>query len=114
RDLLAVCRGMIGLHHEACLTAGALVSSSDPFTQVRLCSALPGLDDVDCVRGTAVPALAPSPLRDQVALVAMCGSFDGRARPGCYEWLGKTLAVVTNGRFLKIGCRRLKTGAADC
>jgi hypothetical protein len=113
-DLLAVCRGMRGLHHEACLTAGALVSSSDPFSQVHLCSALRGNEAVDCVRGTAVPALAPSPLSEQVELVARCRSFDAAARAGCYEWLGKTLAVVTNGRFLRVGCPRLGSGASDC
>jgi hypothetical protein len=113
-DLLAVCRGMRGLNHEACLTAGALVSSSDPFTQVRLCRGLHGLDAVDCVRGTAVAALEQSPLSEQVELAASCRSFDAAARPGCYRWLGKALAVVTNGGFLRTGCARLGSGAADC
>ena len=90
-------------------------SSSDPFTQVRLCRGLHGVDAVDCLRGTAVPALARGPLAEQVSLVAQCGAFDAGARAGCYEWLGKTLAVVTNGRFLKTGCARLlRAGAADC
>ena len=114
RDLLAVCRGMRGLHHEACLTAGALVSSSDPFTQVRLCSALRGTEAVDCVRGTAVAAVTSGPPAEQVELAAGCRTFDASARAGCYEWLGKTLAVVTNGRFLRTGCARLGSGAVPC
>jgi hypothetical protein len=32
-------------------------------------------------------------------------------RRGCYEWLGRTLAVVTNGSFRERGCGALQAGA---
>ena len=33
-------------------------------------------------------------------------------RPACYRWLGKALAVVTDGRFGEEGCPQLAAGAA--
>ena len=37
--------------------------------------------------------------------------FDGRPRTGCYFWLGKTLAVVTDGAFAEEGCPELQSDA---
>jgi len=110
-DLRALCRGMRGIHHHGCIIGGSAASSSNPFSQVRLCSALPGPDAADCVHGLR-PAIGP--LADQISLITECKSFVASARAGCYRWLGKTLNVVTNGRFLKSGCGKLESGAADC
>jgi hypothetical protein len=44
------------------------------------------------VRGVADQALAGEPQR-QLALIRMCRTAD------CFAWLGRTLAVVTNGEF---------------
>jgi len=33
------------------------------------------------------------------------------ARSDCYEWLGRTLAVVTNGGFRDRGCTKLAASA---
>src|SRR5207245_7067457 len=108
-DLRALCHGMRGTHHDGCIIGGSATSSSNPFSQVRLCSALHAPDAVDCVHGLR-PAIGP--LADQISLIEECRSFVASARAGCYQWLGKTLNVVTNGRFLRAGCGKLEAGAA--
>ena len=110
-DLLALCRGMQGIQHDGCIIGGSAAGSSNPFSQVQLCSALPGPDAVECVHGLR-PAIGP--LADQISLIKGCRAFVTSARAGCYYWLGKTLNVVTNGRFLRAGCGKLRAGAADC
>jgi hypothetical protein len=65
---------------------------------------LRGLDQHACVRGVADQALAGKPTR-QLALIRMCRTAD------CYAWLGRTLAVVTNGSFR---CSALARGRAAC
>jgi hypothetical protein len=39
-------------------------------------------------------------------LIRGCETF-GSTRSACYRWLGKALAVVTNGRFGEEGCPQL-------
>jgi hypothetical protein len=38
--------------------------------------------------------------------------FGGAVRAACFRWLGKTLAVLTNGTFARSGCPRLATAGA--
>ena len=40
-------------------------------------------------------------------MIRACGGIERTARRGCYEWLGLTLAVVTNGAFRERGCTKL-------
>jgi hypothetical protein len=51
-----------------------------------------------------------------VRLIRECGRVVAGARRGCYEWLGRTLAVVTNGAFRAGGCTKLSAAVArrDC
>jgi hypothetical protein len=46
-----------------------------------------------------------------VELIGRCDHVRA-ARAACYRWLGKTLAVVTNGEFERTGCAELATGHA--
>jgi hypothetical protein len=71
---------------------------------MRVCRSLGGLDGRACVRGVADQALAGEP-RKQLALIRMCRTAD------CYGWLGRTLAVVTNGGFR---CAALVRGRGAC
>ena len=87
-----------------CISAATLVISTDPFEQMRVCSQLRGLDAEACVRGVADQALAGRPAR-QLALIRRCRTAD------CYAWIGRTLAVVTNGAFR---CAALMHGRAAC
>jgi hypothetical protein len=42
-----------------------------------------------------------------VRLIRRCELFAGATRASCYTWLGKTLAVLTDGDFEQAGCPEL-------
>jgi hypothetical protein len=100
-DLRRTCRGLNRLERGACISGATLAISGDPFEQMRVCVRMSALDSAACVRGVADQALAGEPAR-QLALIRMCRAND------CYRWIGRTLAVVTNGRFR---CDALSTRA---
>jgi hypothetical protein len=89
-----------------CISAAALTISSNPFDQIRVCAQLRGEDAAACLRGVPDQALAGKPA-GQLRLIRECGHIERAARRGCYEWLGRTLAVVTNGAFRERGCTKL-------
>ena len=93
-DLRRACRGVAGIQRFGCISGAALVVSSDPFAQIRVCAQLRGADADACVRGIADQALGGEPAR-QLALIRRCGAIG----LDCYAWLGRTLAVVSNGTF---------------
>ena len=49
---------------------------------------------------------------DLVALIRQCDGFPGGTKLACYRWLGKVLAVVTDGAFGGFGCRSLPDAPA--
>jgi hypothetical protein len=49
--------------------------------------------------------------RRQVRLIRSCANVRRSAQRGCYEWLGKTLNVVTDGAFADAGCSGLRYSA---
>jgi hypothetical protein len=105
-DLVRMCRGLRSLERFGCISAAALTISSNPFDQMRVCARLRAADADACFRGVPDQALAGRPAR-QVELIRRCARVAADARRGCYEWLGRTLAVVTNGAFRVRGCTRL-------
>ena len=110
-----LCHGLAGLQREGCVAAASLISNPDPFAQFRICSHLKG-DDVDsCLRGVGTQDL-PDAFTSGLKLIARCGSLATSARAGCYSWFGRTLTVLTDGRFAKRGCRQLtsRAGRAAC
>ena len=109
--VLAVCRGLSGIQHGACITAAAVVSSSDPFTQMDLCRELRRAEASDCVRGVRAPELGQSPLPLQIKLIRQCADVYHPAQAACYRWLGTALNVVTNGKFSDDGCGALTFAA---
>jgi hypothetical protein len=40
----------------------------------------------------------------RVKLIERCATLRRSAQGACYEWLGTTLSVVTNGRFKSLAC----------
>jgi hypothetical protein len=103
-DLRRTCRGLRSIQRFGCISAATLTISSDPFEQMRVCAQLGGRDAAACVRGVADQALAGRPAR-QLALIRKCRTAD------CYKWIGRTLAVVTNGAFR---CAALTQGRQAC
>jgi hypothetical protein len=71
---------------------------------MRICVRMRGADAAACVRGVPDQALSRKPAA-QLRLIRMCATAD------CYEWLGRTLAVVTNGGFVRTGCTQLGPAA---
>ena len=45
-------------------------------------------------------------------LIAGCELFAAPTRGACCRWIGKTLAVLTNGAFVRTGCPTLPTAGA--
>ena len=107
-DLDAICDGLAGLQREACITGAAVIGPAAPAAQLRICARLRVASDArGCIRGTKVPNLLDRPIADHVRLIRRCGSFPRATRADCYRWLGKTLAVLTDGEFGRSGCARL-------
>ena len=109
-ELVGFCRGLESLQRFGCISAAALTVSSNPFEQMRICAGLRGRDASACLRGVPSQALAGEPER-QLTLIRSCSRIALAARSDCYEWLGRTLAVVTNGAFRTRGCTRLAANA---
>lgn len=107
-DVAGLCAGLDGLQRQGCIGAASLIVSPDPFEQMRVCAQFRGADAVGCVRGIRVPGVAGRP-KAQVDLIQRCATFAvGAAQRGCYDWLGQTLAVVTDGAFVERGCEELR------
>lgn len=110
-DVRAVCSGLGGLQRSACVTAAALISADDPFTQMEVCAGFRDAKAADCIRGVRAPDLGQSPLAEQVRLIRRCANIVHAAQAACYRWLGMALNVVADGRFGAGGCPDLRYAA---
>ena len=111
-DILALCEGLDDVQHGGCITAASVVAPPDPSRQLAICAELDGGEAVSCIHGTKVQNLIASPPEDHVALLQGCDAFPGSTRLECYRWLGKTLAVLTNGDFEQYGCGSVANAGA--
>ena len=102
-----LCEGLDGLQREGCVTAVSVIGPPDPAEQLQLCAALANADAASCIRGTKVQNLLGASTASFVALVERCEQFEGGTRAACFRWLGKTVAVLTDGAFARDGCPRL-------
>jgi hypothetical protein len=97
-DVLRPCADLRPLQRSGCVAAVAVTIAGAPLVQLGVCSRLRAVDASSCIRGAAVQAVAGKP-RAQARLVRACTRFPRGARGDCFTWLGRTLAVVTDGRF---------------
>lgn len=112
-DVDALCSGLSGLQRSGCVTAAALIGPSDPAAQLAMCARMPAAtDQASCARATKVQNLLGKPVATFVPIVDGCARFAVPARAPCYRWLGKALAVLTDGAFTRAGCPRLRGAAA--
>ena len=103
-----LCEGLDGLQREACVTGAAVIGPADPTAQLKLCAGLADPSDAaGCIRGTKAQNLLGAPASDFVRLIGRCELFAGVTRDGCYRWLGKAIAVLTDGAFAQSGCPKL-------
>jgi len=107
--ILKACAGLRGLQRYGCVSAASLKVPEDPLTQTRICARL-GRDAAACLRGVAVQALERDPAR-QRELFALCTRMPHGEKGDCRSWFGRTLALVTDGRF-PCPDRACRTGAA--
>ncbi len=104
-----LCEGLDGLQREACVTGAAVIGPADPAVQLELCAGLNDpADAAGCIRGTKTQNLLGRPVSDFVRLIGRCELFAGATRAGCYRWLGKAIAVLTDGAFEQTGCPSLR------
>ena len=104
------CAGLRRLQRYGCVSAAALSIPEDPFVQTRICGRLRARDASACLRGVAVQALERSPAR-QRTLFALCTRMPRGEGSDCRQWFGRTLALVTDGRF-QCPDRACRRGAA--
>ena len=97
-DVVRPCGGLRPLQRSGCVAAVAVTIGNDPLHQLEVCRQLLPVDASSCVRSVAVQGVAGRP-RAQRALLHACSRFASAARAGCYSWIGRTLAVVTDSRF---------------
>ena len=104
------------LAYALAVATGIAHVATQSVAQNAAAPASPGGPDASaCLRGVPDQALAGRP-RQQLALIRACVRMAVGARASCYSWLGRTLAVVTNGVFRERGCTRLRSARArtDC
>jgi hypothetical protein len=111
-DIEDLCDGLEGLQRGGCVTAASVIGPPDPAEQLRICSRLDAADAANCVRGTKAQNLQDAPTEAYVRLAGGCERFAPAVRGACYRWLGKALAVLTDGEFARTGCPRLAGAAA--
>jgi len=113
-DFENLCGGLEGLQRHACITGASVIGPPDPRNQLAVCASLEDPQDVEaCIRGTKVQNLINFPASLSVEVIQACNQqFHGAMAITCDRWLGKTLGVVTNGKFRTTGCPKLPTPAA--
>lgn len=107
RDLEQLCRRTTAVQRRGCITAASVIGSPNPLRQLRVCRGMAVADMLPCVHGTKVQNLDADDLTNQLRVIARCDGFPPAVRGGCYRWLGKVLAVTTDGRFGRTGCPRV-------
>jgi hypothetical protein len=100
----SLCTSLTGRQRAGCIGAASLITSADPFIQIRICARLRGADTVSCLYGMNVQNVATARGSRRVKLIQSCADLRRSAQGACYEWLGTTLSVVTNSRFRTLGC----------
>jgi hypothetical protein len=97
-SIRGACTGLRRLQRYGCISGAALSIPEGPLAQTRICARLATTDAAACLRGVAVQALERNGRR-QRALFALCARMPRGALSDCRRWFGRTLALVTDGRF---------------
>jgi hypothetical protein len=100
----SLCTGLRARQRAGCIGAASLITSADPFIQIRICDKLKAADTISCLYGMNVQNVATARGSRRVRLIERCATLRRSAQGACYEWLGTTLSVVTNGRFRTLAC----------
>jgi hypothetical protein len=110
-DVVRPCGALRPLQRSGCVAGVAVTIEGDALQQLAVCRQLRAVDAASCLRGAAVQGYAGRPAA-QARLLRSCARFASGARAACYSWLGRTLAVVTDGRFSCAAAERASSRAA--
>jgi hypothetical protein len=111
----SLCAGLRARQRAGCVGSATLITSADPFIQIRICGRLRGPDTISCLYGMNIQNVATARGSRRVKLIERCADLRPSAEGACYEWLGTTLSVVTNGRFRSLACPFIaRTGRNPC
>ena len=96
-----LCGGLEGLQRHACVTGASVIGPPDPRNQLTVCAQLEDVQDVEaCIRGTKVQNLLNFDPQLRIDLIQDCNkTFQGAIALTCDRWLGKTLGVISDGKF---------------
>ncbi len=108
RDVDQLCQALQGLQREGCITAATVIGPADPNSQFSLCYGFNGKEALACVRGLKLQNLLGASNEEYAAVLDRCGALQEEVRLDCYRWLGKTVAVLTDGGFETDGCPLLE------
>ncbi len=108
RDVDQLCQALQGLQREGCITAATVIGPADPNSQFSLCYGFTGKEALACVRGLKLQNLLGASNEEYAAVLDRCGALQEQVRLDCYHWLGKTVAVLTDGEFETAGCPLLE------
>ena len=87
-----------------------MIGPADPERQLELCAEFKDeYDAVACIRGTKAQNLGRASTDAYLRLLRGCETFARAVRDGCYRWLGKEVAVLTDGAFERQGCPALES-----
>ncbi len=107
-DVQNLCQGLEGLQLEGCITAATVIGPADPRAQFPLCLGFRGDQALACVRGLKLQNLLGASNELYADVLGRCDGFPETVRLGCFRWLGKTAAVLTDGEFETGGCPLLE------
>jgi hypothetical protein len=108
--MLRLCKGVSGFQRAGCMSGASLMMSRElePVDHARQCGKLSGTDTLNCLRGVDVPLLTGNRF-EELRLIGTCAALPLTTRWGCFSWFGRTLTIVTDGRFRRAGCSTLDT-----
>jgi len=109
-DMLRLCKGISGFQRAGCMAGASLMMSRElePVDHATECGKLSGTDTLNCLRGVDVPLLVGNRFEER-RLIMTCADLPLTTRWGCFSWFGRTLDVVTDGRYRHTGCDTLGT-----
>jgi hypothetical protein len=107
-DVQQLCQGLEGLQREGCITAATVIGPADPRIQFAICYGFTGNEALACVRGLKLQNLIGASNELYASVLDRCGALQEAVRLDCYRWLGKTAAVLTDGKFETTGCRLIE------
>ena len=104
------CAGLRGLQRYGCVSAAALSIPEDPFAQTRICARLGARRRRVLARRRRAGTRA-EPGANSSRSSALCTRMPRGETGDCRSWFGRTLALVTDGRF-RCPDRACSAGAA--